>query len=138
MIGIDYGDARTGMAKVDTACPIVTPLETIKDRSVESTAAKAAEMICAQNAGRVVIGLPKNMDGSLGFRAEKVQLFADLLREKISCEIVFSDERLTSCYAHTVMNMTDTRGKKRKEEVDALAATIILQNYVDSLSSRPL
>lgn len=134
IIGIDYGDSRTGIARVNTACPIVTPVGTIKDKSIEGAAQKAAEIAHTEKAEKIVLGLPLNMDGTEGARAEKTRLFADLLRKNIDVEIVFSDERLSSSYAHNIMNFTDTRGKKRKESVDALAATIILQTYVDSLS----
>lgn len=134
IIGIDYGDSRTGMARVNTTCPIVTPIGTIKEKSIESVAVKAAEIARNEKAQKIVIGLPLNMDGTEGYRAEKTRLFADLLSQNIDVEILFSDERLSSSYAHNIMNITDTRGKKRKESVDALAATIILQSYVDSLS----
>ena len=133
-MGIDYGDSRTGIARVNTACPIVTPVGTIKDKTIEGTAQKAAEIARNEKAEKIVLGLPLNMDGTEGARAEKTRLFADLLHQYSDIEILFSDERLSSSYAHNIMNFTDTRGKKRKESVDALAATIILQTYVDSLS----
>ncbi len=133
LLGIDYGDARTGVARVNTACPIVTPVGTIKDKSIEGAAQKVADMARAEKAEKLVLGLPRNMDGSEGPRAEKTRHFGELVQQHVDLEIVFCDERLSSSYAHNIMNFTDTRGKKRKESVDALAATIILQTYVDSL-----
>jgi putative Holliday junction resolvase len=133
ILGIDYGDSRTGVARVNMTCPIVTPIGTIKDKTIEGTAQKVAKLAQAENAEKVVLGLPRNMDGSEGPRAEKTRHFGELLAQLLDLEIIFSDERLSSSYAHNIMNFTDTRGKKRKESVDALAATIILQSYVDSL-----
>ncbi len=135
IIGIDFGDSRTGMAKLNTDFPIATPLPTIKCRDINQIADKAADMIKEYNGKRVVLGLPLNMDGSHGPRADKVKLFASLLSERISVQIDFNDERLTSAYAHSIMNITDTSGKKRKESVDAAAATIILQSYFDKNKS---
>ena len=131
IIGIDFGDSRTGMAKLNTDYPIATPLPTIKCRDINIIADKVAEMITEYGGQKVVLGLPLNMDGSHGPRADKVKLFADLLGERIAAEIDFNDERLTSAYAHSIMNITDTSGKKRKDSVDAAAATIILQSYFD-------
>ena len=133
ILGIDYGDSRTGVAKVNTACPIVTPIGTIKDKTIEGVAQKVAQLAIEEKAEKIVLGLPKNMNGSEGPRAEKTRHFGELLQNHLSLDIIFSDERLSSSYAHNIMNFTDTRGKKRKESVDALAATIILQTYVDSL-----
>lgn len=133
ILGIDYGDSRTGIARVNTTCPIVTPVGTIKDKSIEGAAQKVAQIALSEKAEKLVLGLPRNMDGSEGPRAEKTRHFGELLSQFIDLEIIFSDERLSSSYAHNIMNFTDTRGKKRKESVDALAATIILQTYVDSL-----
>ncbi len=133
ILGIDYGDARTGVARVNTTCPIVTPVGTIKDASIEGAAEKVAQLARTEKAEKLVIGLPRNMDGSEGPRAEKTRRFGDLVKKHLDLEILFCDERLSSSYAHNIMNFTDTRGKKRKESVDALAATIILQTYVDSL-----
>lgn len=133
ILGIDYGDSRTGIARVNTTCPIVTPVGTIKDKTIEGAAQKAAQIAKEEKAEKIVLGLPRNMDGSEGPRAEKTRHFGDLLGQLVDLEIILSDERLSSSYAHNIMNFTDTRGKKRKESVDALAATIILQSYVDSL-----
>ena len=133
ILGIDYGDARTGIARVNTTCPIVTPVGTIKEKFIENTAQRVAQVARDEKAEKIVLGLPRNMDGSEGPRAEKTRYFGELLSQLLNLEIVFCDERLSSSYAHNIMNITDTRGKKRKESVDALAATIILQTYVDSL-----
>lgn len=130
--GIDFGDARTGIARVNTALPIVTPLPTIRDRSLDGTAEKAARILKEQAAQLVVVGLPRNMDGSEGFRAEKVRLFGEKLKDLTGIPVEYYDERLTSTYAHHIMDQTETFGKKRKNQVDAIAATLILQSYVDA------
>ena len=134
ILGIDYGDSRTGVARVNMTCPIVTPVGTIKDKSIEGAAQKVAQVASEEKAEKIVLGLPRNMDGSEGPRAQKTRHFGELLKQLLDIDIIFCDERLSSSYAHNIMNFTDTRGKKRKESVDALAATIILQSYVDSLS----
>jgi len=135
IIGIDFGDSRTGMARINSQFPIASPLETIKCKDINKVAQIASEMIKSNNAELVVIGLPLNMDGSHGPRADKVKLFASILKELIDVDIEFNDERLTSTYAHNLMNITDTVGKKRKESVDAIAATLILQSYCDKMKN---
>lgn len=135
MIGIDFGDSRTGMARINSMYPIASPLETIKCKDINKVASLAADVIKSNNAELVVIGLPLNMDGSHGPRADKVKLFASILQPLIDVKIEFNDERLTSTYAHNIMNITDTVGKKRKESVDAIAATLILQSYCDRMKN---
>ena len=90
------------------------------------TAALAKE----QRAEEVVVGYPKNMNGTVGERAEKCQLFAEKLGELIDCPVKLWDERCTTVSAHNFLNVTNTRGKKRKAVVDAVAATIILESYL--------
>ena len=105
---------------------------TIRPGGMRNTAIAVAEEAKKQNAVRIVIGLPKNMDGSEGFRAEAVRAFAFLLAEYTDIPYVFYDERLSTVEAHNFLNLTDTKGKKRKEVVDTLSAQIILQNYLDA------
>ena len=102
---------------------------------MRATAKKVAAVADERGAGIIVIGLPKNMDGSEGASADKIRAFAELLRPMTAAEIVFLDERVSTMAAHRILNMTDTRGQKRKEVVDTLSAEIILQNYLDSLKN---
>ena len=128
LLGIDFGDSRTGIARLNTSMPIATPLPTLKSKNINSVAEYVAKTATEEQAELIVLGLPLNMDDSHGPRADKVKLLGSLISEKTDIPIEYSDERLTSSYAHTVMNFTDTRGKKRKDSVDAVAATMILQS----------
>ena len=98
---------------------------------MRSTAKKVAAVAAERGAAVIVIGMPKNMDGSEGGSADKIRAFAELLRPLTAAEIVFFDERVTTMAAHQILNLTDTRGAKRKSVVDTLSAEIILQNYLD-------
>lgn len=131
ILGVDFGDSRTGLAVVNTQYPIVSPLSTIKDDYIERVAKTVAGKAIELKAQLIVIGLPLNMNGSEGERVTKTRSFGKLVFECSGIEIAYFDERLSSSYAHVVMNQTDTKGKKRKNSVDAIAATVILQNYID-------
>ena len=132
ILGVDYGDVRTGLAVSDMLGFLASGIGTIRPGGMRNTAIAVAEEAKKQNAVRIVIGLPKNMDGSEGFRAEAVRAFAFLLAEYTDIPYVFYDERLSTVEAHNFLNLTDTKGKKRKEVVDTLSAQIILQNYLDA------
>ena len=132
IFGVDYGDVRTGLAVSDPLGFLASGIGTIKPGGMRNTAVAVAEEAKKQSAVLIVIGLPKNMDGSEGFRAEAVRAFAALLSEYTEIPYVFYDERLSTMEAHKFLNLTDTKGKKRKEVVDTLSAQIILQNYVDA------
>ena len=132
MLGVDYGDVRTGLAVSDALGFLASGIGTIKPGGMRNTAVLVAEEAKKQNVVRIVIGLPKNMDGSEGFRAETVRAFAAILAEYTDIPYVFYDERLSTMEAHKFLNLTDTKGKKRKEVVDTLSAQIILQNYLDA------
>ena len=132
ILGVDYGDVRTGLAVSDILGFLASGIGTIRPGGMRNTAIAVAEEAKKQNAVRIVIGLPKNMDGSEGFRAEAVRAFASLLAEYTDIPYVLYDERLSTVEAHNFLNLTDTKGKKRKEVVDTLSAQIILQNYLDA------
>ena len=100
--------------------------------AVEKLAEKLSETAKERSAEMFVVGLPLNMDGSCGERGEKCKEFAKLLEGKSGLPVELSDERLTTVQAHNALNFTNTRGKKRKDNVDTLSAQIILQNYIDS------
>lgn len=133
ILGIDYGNRRTGVAVSDETEFLASSVGNVVESDPEKTAAKVAKIYKEQNAGRIVLGLPKNMDGSSGFRVEHTLRFKALLEGLLpEVEIVLYDERMTTMAAAQYMNITDVRGKKRKNTIDTLAAKIILQDYLDS------
>lgn len=129
-MSVDYGDVRTGVAVCDKnemlASPVCVITQTDRDELIENLTQESARL----NAELIVVGLPKNMDGSEGFRAEACREFAAALNEKTGIETVLYDERLTTVSAHNALNMTNTRGKKRKSVVDAVSAVMILEDYM--------
>ena len=131
ILAVDYGDVRTGLAVCDKSETLASPLCTIKeyneDRLIDAVIEKAAET----GAELFIIGLPKNMNSSLGERAQKCISFAEKLTDKSGISHIMRDERLTTVSAHLALNQTDTRGKKRKNAVDQVSAVIILQDYLD-------
>ncbi len=134
VMGVDYGDVRTGIALSDLNRFLASGLGTIKEGGMRATAKKVAALAKEHNVGIIVIGLPKNMDGSEGASADKIRAFAELLRPMTEAKIEFLDERVSTMAAHRILNITDTRGEKRKAVVDTLSAEIILQNYLDKNS----
>jgi putative Holliday junction resolvase len=130
-MAVDFGDARTGIAVCDPAGMMASPVCVIKETNFNSTVKKTAEKARELGAQLIVVGYPKNMNGTLGPRAEKSQQFGDKLGRLTGLEVRLWDERCTTLSASVFMNMTDTRGKKRKNTIDAAAATIILQDYLD-------
>ena len=131
MMGIDYGDARTGIAVSDLLCSIVGSTTVIHSRNMEKTLDKVCVFI-AENGeiGRIVVGLPKNMDGTEGARAELCREFADKLRERTGLPVDMWDERRTTVEAHNILSEHNYHGKKRKDTVDAVAASLILEGYL--------
>jgi putative Holliday junction resolvase len=109
---------------------------TIRPGGMRNTAEAVAKEAVKQEAVEIVVGLPKNMDGSEGFRAETVRAFAELLKEYTSLPILFEDERLTTMEAHRFLTMTETGGQKRKKVIDTLSAEIILQGYLDRTKNK--
>lgn len=134
IMGVDYGDVRTGIALSDINRFLASGLGTIKEGGMRATAKKVASLAKEHDVGIIVVGLPKNMDGSEGASAEKIRAFAELLSGLTDAKIDFLDERVSTMAAHQILNITDTRGAKRKSVVDTLSAEIILQNYLDKNS----
>lgn len=133
ILGIDYGNRRTGVAVSDETEFLASSVGNIVESVPEKIADKVTEIYRDQGAGKIVLGLPKNMDGSSGFRVDHTLRFKTLLEERLpGVEIVLYDERMTTMAAAQYMNITDVRGKKRKNTIDTLAAKIILQDYLDS------
>lgn len=131
ILGVDLGKARTGLALSDESESFAFPKEVITEYNTE----KLVEKICifAENhkVGLIVVGLPKNMDSSEGERAEECRKTADMIRLKSSKETVLWDERCSTVLANKVMNENNIRGKKRKNAIDAEAAAVILESYLD-------
>lgn len=131
IMAIDLGKARTGLAVCDKNEILASPIGTIQEKDDEKLILKILENLTSCKAEMAIIGLPKNMDGSLGESAERAKKFADILREKIDIPINLWDERRTTIAAHNYLNQTNTRGKKRKSIIDTLSASIILENYLE-------
>ncbi len=130
IISVDYGDVRTGVAACDKLQLLASPVTVIKQKDPELLSEEIKKICLEKKAEKIVLGLPKNMDGSEGFRAEACKEFAKLLSEKTGLSVDFQDERLTTVSAHNILNATDTRGKKRKAVVDAVSAVLILEDYL--------
>ena len=130
ILSVDYGRVRTGIAVCDKNEIIASPVTVIKEVRQEVLAEKIAVICKEKGAESIVLGLPKNMDGSEGDSARSVRDFAVILHEKTGLSVELHDERCTTVSAHGYLNMTDTRGKKRKDVVDSVAAVIILEDYI--------
>ena len=132
IMSVDLGKARTGIAVCDKTEFLASPYTVIFEKSPKVLPNKVAQAAEDVKAELIVVGLPKNMDGSEGESAQNARAFAETLRELTGIETVMQDERGTTVTAHNFLNTTNTRGKKRKNVVDEVAATIILQDYLDS------
>jgi len=130
IMSVDLGKARTGIAVSDRIESFAFPNCVITEYNEEKLVTKVAEKAKELGAELIVAGLPKNMDGSEGFRAEECRAAAEKIATASGIEVVMWDERCTTVSAHTVLNMNDTRGKKRKQTVDAVAAVMILEDYL--------
>lgn len=130
IMSVDYGDVRTGVAVCDKNEILASPVTVITDSNADSLADKITSFAKDYRAEMFVVGLPKNMDGSEGFRAEACREFAAKLKENSGLETELYDERLTTVSAHNALNATNTRGKKRKAVVDAVSAVMILEDYM--------
>ena len=133
IMGIDYGDARTGLAVSDEMNILVGEAWTLNEWNPGRVADVIAQEAQKRNVRRLVLGLPKNMDGSEGPRAEKCRDFAELLRSKTDIELVMWDERRSSIEAHAILHANGKREKKHRKTVDAVAASLILESYLGTL-----
>ena len=134
ILGVDFGDTRTGLAVSDVSRFLASGIGYVSPGGIEKTALRVSEITREQGVSAVVVGLPKNMDGSEGFRAERCRAFAALLREQLGeIPVAMIDERMTTMSASRYLNETNTRGQKRKTVIDTLSAQIILQNALDRL-----
>ena len=130
-LAVDYGDRRTGLADCDPTGLVATGIGTVSPGGMRSTAEVVAEEAKRRSCKKIIVGLPKNMDGSEGPRADVIKAFIEILREYTDIEIDTYDERMTTMEAYRFLGETGTFGKKRKNAVDTLSAQIILQNYID-------
>ena len=136
ILSVDFGDTRTGLAVSDPSRFLASGIGTISPGGIEKTANKVAEIAKEQRATSIVVGLPKNMDGSEGFRADRCREFATLLGGHLDgVYVAMIDERMTTMSASRYLNETNTRGQKRKGVIDTLSAQIILQNALDRLKN---
>ena len=136
ILGVDFGDTRTGLAVSDASRFLASGIGYVSPGGIVKTADKVAEVAREQKVSAIVVGLPKNMDGSEGFRAERCREFAGLLREQLEeIPVAMIDERMTTMSASRYLNETNTRGQKREVVIDTLSAQIILQNALDRLKN---
>lgn len=134
IIGIDYGDARVGIAVSDPLGITAQGVGTVKNKGMEKLLSELKKVIDEYSPEKIVLGLPKNMDGSLGFRAEATKEFAAALKGVYDGEIVFWDERLTTVGAARYLNETNTVKQARKNVIDTLSACLILEGYMQKNS----
>lgn len=130
-LGVDYGDKRTGIAECDVTGSLASGIATISEGGMRKTAQRVAREATSRGCVKIVIGMPRNMDGTNGPRTEVVRAFAELLSEECDIPIDFYDERMTTMVAYRYLDGSGTFGKARKNAVDTLSAEIILQGYID-------
>lgn len=130
IMGIDYGDARTGIAISDLLCTIAGTTLVIHSRNQDKTLEQICQLVKQHEVGQLVLGLPKNMDGTEGPRAELCREFAKKLEAETGLSVKLWDERRTTVEAHNILSEHNYHGKKRKNTVDAVAAALILEGYL--------
>ena len=130
IMGVDYGDARTGIALSDLLCSIVGSTTVIHSRRMDKTLQEICRIVKEQDVGQIVVGLPKNMNGTEGPRAELCREFAKAVEEATGLPVALWDERRTTVEAHNILSEHNYHGKKRKDTVDAVAASLILEGYL--------
>lgn len=133
IMGIDYGDARTGLAVSDAMNILVGEAWTVNQWDANALADEIVAQAKARGVERFVLGLPKNMDGTEGARAEKCREFAALLGSKTDIPVVMWDERRSSVEAHSILHANGKKEKKHRKTVDAVAASLILEGYLGTL-----
>ena len=133
LLGVDFGDKRTGLAISNDGQTIASGVTQISVGGMQKTAEAVAQIAGERGIAGIVVGLPVNMDGSHGPRAQHAEKFGRILRSLVTVPVAMLDERMTTMAASRYLNETDTRGKKRKSVIDTLSAEIILQNALDKL-----
>ncbi len=135
ILGVDFGDVRTGLAISDASRFLASGIGFCRVGGIEKTVTEVARIAKEQKATAAVVGLPRNMDGTEGARAERCREFALMLSREADIPVMMTDERLTTVAASRYLNETDTRGVRRKGVIDTLSAEIILQNTLDRLKN---
>lgn len=130
IMGVDYGDARTGVAVSDLLCTLVGSAVVVPSRNREKAIGDIVRMVREMEVGEIVVGLPRNMDGTEGNRAQLCREFAQALQEASGVPVTMWDERRTTVEAHNILSQHNYHGKKRKDTVDAVAASLILEGYL--------
>ena len=133
ILGLDIGDARTGVAISDELGIAAHPLCTIQRKSRKALLAELQELIAVHKVERIVIGLPLQLDGETGAQARKVKRFAEKLEQHVNLPIIFWDESFTTFEATQILQRTKKRRKKRKQVIDQVAAVLILEGYLEEL-----
>ncbi len=131
IMAVDLGDARTGLACCDRTEFLASPIGVIHETDFNEIIRQVAVASVEYDVKEIVVGYPKNMNGTIGERAEKCEKFANILSQLVDVPVKLWDERSTTVSATNYLNETNTRGKKRKEVIDAVAATIILESYME-------
>lgn len=132
IMGVDYGDARTGIAISDLTCTIVGSTYVVPSRNTEKAIADIVKLCQDNGVGTIVVGLPRNMNGTEGPRAALCREFAEKLSLATSLPVDMWDERRTTVEAHNILSQHNYHGQKRKNTVDAVAASLILEGYLNS------
>lgn len=135
IMGLDLGDKTIGVAISDLLGWTAQGVEVIRKEGKNAMMQRLQELVDLHEVSKIVVGLPRNMDGTLGERAEKSKKFAQEIQQQLSLPVDLWDERLSTVAAEKMLIEADTRRKKRKKVIDKVAATIILQNYLDAQSS---
>ena len=137
ILSVDLGLARTGLAVCDAAEWLASPVGTVACADREQLCAQVARCAAEKGAEQIVVGLPRNMDGSCGESARRAAAFARELERQTGLPVVLWDERLTTKAAAGFLNQTDTRGKKRRQVIDTVSAVLILENYLAWRAAHP-
>jgi len=130
IMAVDYGDVRTGIAVSDASGTLAGEAWVLSGKSAQETARAISAEAASREVGVIVVGYPKNMNGTIGPRAEKSELLAQIIGNLCGIEVVLWDERMTTISAHRILTETGKHGKKREKTVDAVAATLILESYL--------
>ena len=133
IIAIDYGDQRIGLAVSDERAILVGDAWTMKEWNMERAVKRIGKLVTERNIGKLVLGLPRNMDGTEGPRAAISREFAELLRQETGLEVVLWDERRSSIEAHAILHANGRKEKDHRKNVDAVAASLMLEGYLGSI-----
>lgn len=133
IMAIDYGDQRIGLAVSDERAILVGDAWTMKEWNMERAVNRIGKLVTERNIGKLVLGLPKNMDGTEGPRAAISREFAELLRQETGLEVVLWDERRSSVEAHAILHANGRKEKDHRKNVDAVAASLMLEGYLGSI-----